>query len=430
MKNFKLAFIILTTVFVVLMVWTLNQKELGLWSSPKTLSEFKFNSQPNSLLNKEILAQSLSASVKQNKFPDKVEIPVHGKPETLQLHYTIDDRFQTYMHKLLKSYSPDYGTFVAIDAKTGRILSMLNFRHNEIAEENYAIQARFPAASVFKVVTASAAIDTKKANPSTVVAFTGANHTLYKKNVVDLNENRWSRYMTLKEAFSRSVNTVFGKLGLFYVGPDLLLKYADRFFFNRNINADVPVEMGQVKIDPQDPWSVVTAASGFTLGNTMSPLQGALIAAAVANDGVMMEPYIVDNVVDAENKSIYSAQTKVASVIMEPQSAEEIRVLMQETVTKGTSRKSFRGAVRKALKDNIEMGGKTGSLTALDPKGKCDWFVGYALYKDTKIAVAALTINEKNWKVKSSQLASFYLTEYIHQLKQDRSAASSPAGVK
>ena len=90
--------------------------------------------------------------------------------------------------------------------------------------------------------------------------------------------------LTMKDAFARSVNTVFGKLGLFYVGQKLL-DYAEKFRFNRPIRADVPVDVGIVKIAPEDPWSVVTAASGFTRDNTMSPLHGALIASAVVNDG-------------------------------------------------------------------------------------------------------------------------------------------------
>lgn len=375
-------------------------------------------------LNKDILSQQLSVSLKSNLLPEQMEFDRNGKKQKVSLQYTIDPFLQAYMHKLIKSYSPDYGAFVAIDSQTGKVLSMLSLRKNETATENFAIKANFPAASIFKVVTASAVIDSKKANPDTIVAFNGANHTLYKKNVTDLRENRWTRYMTIREAFSRSVNTVFGKLGLFYIGHASLITYAEKFFFNRPIHGDFPIEMGQVKMDSKDPWSIATAASGFTLDNTMSPLQGALIASAIANDGIMMEPFLVNSVFDDQGVSIYSAEYKQASTIMSPESAVELRSLMTATVTKGTSRKSFRQTIRQARFDVVEMGGKTGSLTGLDPKGKCDWFVGYVIYNNKKIAVAALTVNEKNWKVKSSQLASFYLHEYIKREKLIRSTAS------
>ncbi len=382
------------------------------------------NSNSHSEINKDFLAQQLSSALKSNSMPEQIEFDRSGAKQKVALHYTIDPYLQAYMQKLLKSYSPDYGAFVAIDSQTGKILSMLSLRRNMTSTENFVIQAKFPAASVFKVVTASAAIDTKKAGPDTVVPFNGANHTLYRKNVTDFHENRWTRYMTIREAFSRSVNTVFGKLGLFYIGPESLLSYAEKFFFNKPIHGDIPIEMGHIKMDREDPWSIATAASGFTLDNTMSPLQGALIAAAVANDGIMMEPFLVSSVSDEQGNALYSAEYKQASVIMTPESASELRSLMNATVTNGTSRKSFRQTIRQARFDEVEMGGKTGSLTGLDPKGKCDWFVGYVIYNNKKIAVAALTVNEKNWKVKSSQLASFYLHEYIKREKETRSTAS------
>ena len=375
-------------------------------------------------INKDTLSLQLGPALKSNSLPDQIDFDRDGKKQKVSLHYTIDPYLQAYMQKLLKSYSPDYGAFVAMDPQTGKVLSMLSFRKNATATENFTLEARFPSASVFKVVTASAAIDGKKANPDTIVPFNGANHTLYRKNVTDFSENRWTRYMTMREAFSRSVNTVFGKLGLFYVGPESLISYAEKFLFNKQIHGDFPIEMGQVKMDPEDPWSVASAASGFTLGNTMSPLQGALMASAIANDGVMMEPFLVNSVSDEQGLSLYSAEFKQASVIMTPESAAELRSLMAATVTNGTSRKSFRQTIRQARHDEVEMGGKTGSLTGLDPKGKCDWFVGYAIYNNKKIAVAALTVNEKNWKVKSSQLASFYLHEYIKREKETRSTAS------
>jgi cell division protein FtsI/penicillin-binding protein 2 len=105
---------------------------------------------------------------------------------------------------------------------------------------------------------------------------------------------------------------------------------------------------------------------------------------------------------------------------MDPATASEIRSLMKETVLHGTSRGSFRGFFRKDFMD-FDVGGKTGSLTGFDPKGKYDWFVGYAHSSGRKIAVAALTIHEKQWRVKSSYLArraiESYFKESVHHPK-------------
>ena len=148
-------------------------------------------------------------------------------------------------------------------------------------DENLALRATFPSASVFKVVTAAAAISERKMNAGSIVSFNGRAHTLYKRNIFGDATNRWTTHMTLKDAFAHSVNAVFGKLGVFIVGPTELKSYAEKFGFNRKLPSDLPVQQGKAEIT-EDPWEIAEAASGFTKHNTMSPLQGALIAAAEA----------------------------------------------------------------------------------------------------------------------------------------------------
>lgn len=364
-------------------------------------------------INKQLLSDQLGLAVQKNEYPDEFDLAVDGNTMKVDVSYSLDQVVHEQMNKLLAQYHPDYGVFVAMDAKTGRIISMNSFSASQPNSGNLALQARFPAASIFKIVTASAAFDMGKARPETVVPYNGANHTLYKRNVQDTKVNRWTRMMPMREAFARSVNVVFGKLGLFIVGPENLKAYADRYLFNRQIHADVPVEMGATQFDGNDPWTVVTAASGFTRDTTMSPIQGAMMAAAVANDGMMMEPYLVEGLHDVNGELMYEAQPRLASVVVDAQAASELRELFHETVRSGTSRKSFRQIVRGRAYDDVEFGGKTGSLTGTNPQGKCDWFVGYARFGDQRIAVAALTVNEKKWRVKSSMLAKLFFDRYL-----------------
>jgi len=366
-------------------------------------------------INKDLISAQIGAQIRNNQFPQAVDLSLDGGTQHAKIGYTLDQSSQEWMEKTIGQYKPDYAAFVAMDARTGRILSLVSFSASEPNATNLTMRATFPAASIFKVVTASAALDLDKAKPETVVPFNGANHTLYKKNVEDTRVNRWTRMMTMKEAFARSVNVFFGKLGLFIVGPQSLKQYAERYMFNQPIHSDFPVEMGHTHIDPADPWSVVQAASGFTRDTTMSPLQGALMAAAVANDGVMMEPYIVDSLIDDKGIKMYEGVPRQASVVIEPGAAVELRKLFNETVRSGTGRKSFRKTVRHSTFDDVEFGGKTGSLTGLNPAGKCDWFVGYARYNGERIAVAGLTVNEKKWKVKSSMLANLFFTHYLKE---------------
>lgn len=383
-------------------------------------------------IDKTILIDQLGPAIVKNEFPGEFPFVVAGDTKSLKVSYTIQEAAQNRMRRLLNQYRPDYAAFVALDAKTGRIISLLSHSRVQSDIDNLALRATFPAASIFKVVTAGAALDLNKAAPQTIVPFNGSLHTLYKRNLENTRENRWTRRMTLRKAFGLSVNMFFGKLGLFYVGPQNLHMYAERFMFNQPIPADIPVQVGYSRFSLEDPWSVASAASGFTHDNTMSPLHGALIAAAVANDGVMMAPYLVESLVSEAGTPFYQAEQKQASIVVEPRAAEDLRELFYETVRSGTSRKSFRQIKRRAMYEEVEFGGKTGSLTGKDPVGKCDWFVGYARYRDQRIAVAALTVNEKKWRVKSSMLAKLFFQDYIKDLKRLDQIADvrSPASEK
>ncbi len=365
------------------------------------------------LVTKGAIAQAMESHLKQNHFPGELEVQAGLKKERLTASYSLDLLAQHKMEKLFGQYRPDYGAFVAVDASTGAILSLISYTRDPKDLGNLVLKATFPAASIFKVVTAAAAIDQKKADPNTVVSYTGSNHTLYKRNLSDKFNPRWARRVTLREAFARSINSVFGKVGLYILKPDELNEYAKRFQFNQAINADVPVQPGTFYLESEDKYKVAEAASGFTRMAQMSPLQGALMAASIVNEGVMMEPYLIESLKKAPGEIVYKAQVKPLGQVIESDSAKNLRELMRETVVRGTSQKSFRDLLRKKRTKEIEMGGKTGHLTGLSPKGNYDWFVGYATDGKKKIALAALTINEDTWRVKASYLARQFFEGYF-----------------
>jgi len=375
------------------------------WSSEKKKSPY----------SKRAIAQSLTAAVSKNEFPPAGEIALEDETEkTLgQFTYTIDQDLQESLIKQFEAYKPDYGAFVAIDPKTGAIRALLSYTRNKKDAGNLALRASFPAASVFKIVTAAAAIDKKKANPETIISFTGANHTLYRQNLKPPKNQRWVRKMRLREAFARSVNTVFGKLGIYTVPKEDLNHYAEQFQFNKEIPVDLPVEAGTFGFLGEDPLSVAEVASGFNRNVLMSPLQGAVMAGAIANDGLMMEPFLVDSFTPNKAGVPYQAEPRPMGQVITAETARELRSMMQDTVRVGTSRKSFRGLARQSVKAEVEMGGKTGSLTGNNPRGKYDWFVGYAKKGDKSVGLAVLTIHEENWTVKSSYLASKAVEQYF-----------------
>jgi penicillin-binding protein A len=368
------------------------------------------------------VAELVAPVVRANEFPQFIKTDEDDEDSALFLEYTVQPEGQAFIKRLIESYKPDYGAFVALDAESGEILSMVSYtKGQKEGWGNLALRSTFPAASIFKVITAAAAVDRAMMTPDTVIPFSGASHTLYRRQVFDQKLNRWTRYITLKEAFGKSINTVFAKVGLQYLDPEILLEYARRFKFSTHIPGDVPVETSRFVLPSDNNWKMAEVASGFNRESTLSPLHGAMIAAAIVNDGEMMVPHLVNRIYDREGGVLYEANPELDSKVIDPGSAKKLRAMMNETVKNGTSRRMFRDLMRMPAFEGVEFGGKTGSLMGTNPEGKTDWFVGYAKTPTRKIAVAAITVHKQFWTVRSGYLARRYF-ESLLQYKEQRQA--------
>lgn len=367
------------------------------------------------------IAQALGPSIKQNNLPEKAEITWGEDNHRLVVEpkYTLIPELQAESDKILKSYKPDYGAIVLIDATSGKILAMTSFQRDNPHGSNLNLQATFPAASVFKVVTATVAVDKAGVSPEQKIQYNGGAYTLYKKNVMTNKVTRWTNSITLKDAFARSINTAFGRLSIEHLQPEDINDYAMRFMFNQEIPTDFPVDMGVAYVPPDKGYEFAEVVSGYNKTNRMSPVQGAMIAASVANNGKMVIPYIVDSLKNDKGESLYQAAMLERGQVMTKESAEKIRELMGQTVTKGTSRRTFSSLLRNKKFREISMGGKTGHLTGDNPKGRVDWFVGYASDDNHKIAIAAITVNKQFWTVKSSYIGQSLFKKYFSLLKDD-----------
>lgn len=361
---------------------------------------------------REDISRSISSEIKRNSFPHQAKVNLDGNKDEYTIEYTFDEKLQQKAQNLLKLYKPDYGAIFMIDAETGKVLAMASQQKNNPAADNLNLRASFPAASVFKVVTATAAIDYANVEPSHKIAFNGANYTLHKRNVLSDKVNRWTRYITLKDAFARSINTAFGRLTLENLNPAVLSSYAEKFQFNTDLKTDFNVEASQAYVPNEAGYELTQVAAGYNRKNTLSPVHGAMIAASIVNNGKMPTPYIVENIKDEKGSVVYTGKPVYTEPVMSTQSAKKVKSMMEQTVLSGTSRKTFRQMVRDKKFREIEMGGKTGHFTGLNPKGTTDWFVGYATDGETKIAIAAITVNVKKWTVKSSALAQMMFKKY------------------
>lgn len=371
-----------------------------------------------------VISKTLSSSLALGKKPIDAAFSPDGenRPLKLKVNYTLQEDVQKEADALLKRYRPDYAAIVMMDAKTGRILALSSFTKSNAQSQNLAFKATFPAASIFKVVTASAAVDRAGINPEHKIAYNGGNYTLYKKNVLSDKVNRWTRFITLKEAFARSINTAFGRLSLENLEPKDLSEYANRFMFNEHIPSDFAVEMSRAYVPSEKGYEFTEVASGYNRFNTLSPIHGAMIASTIINDGKMLVPFIVDSLENENHEQVYKAQILERGQLLRPESADKVRQMMEQTVLSGTSRKTFRRIVRDKKFREIEMGGKTGHFTGMNPKGRTDWFVGYASDEQDKIAIAAITVNIQKWTVKSSALGEMMFRKYFKNKLDEKDA--------
>lgn len=398
-----------------------------------TLTAFNYEDSEVEVISKQVkrnleqraqIANTMSKYIKAGQFPTSVDFNWFEQKDTFEVNYTLDERLQADADQLLKRYRPDYGAVVLLDAMTGKILALSSYQKDDPKAAHLALRATYPAASLFKIITASAAIEKAGVSPYHTIKFNGANYTLYKKNVMTDKQNRWTRKITLKDAFARSINTAFGRLSLETLEPADLLDFANRFMFNQAIPTDFDVEPGYAHVPSEKNYELTQVASGFNRLNRLSPVQGAMIAAAVVNGGKMLVPYLVDSMKNSDGEVFYKGEPLEKGYIMTADSAAQMRKMMEQTVIGGTSRKSFRQLVRDRRFREIEMGGKTGHLTGDNPKGRVDWFVGYATDdQNRKLAVAAITVNKKFWTVKSSYIGQYMFRTYFEPVVKKKTVA-------
>lgn len=371
-----------------------------------------------------MVAQLLEDKIQKHNWSEDVETEKDGLNIKLKVKFTLDSQLQQYADQIFKRYKPDYGALFLYDTKTGRVLALSSFEKGEPTSKSLALRATYPAASVFKIVTATAAIDKAGINPGHTIRFNGGNYTLYRKNVMTDRINRWTRTVTLRDAFSKSLNTAFGRLALEELEPETINEYANRFLFNQDLPTDFPLEKSFALVPSEKNYELTQVASGFNRFTRMSPVVGAMIAASIVNDGRIVVPYMVEELTDHANEVIYRGEALEKGQIMAEESAHKMRELMEETVLSGTSRKSFRPLTQSKKFREVQMGGKTGHLTGDNPAGRTDWFVGYAFDDDNSLAIAAITVNKKYWTIKSSQVAQMMFRKYFEPVIAQRVAAA------
>ncbi|MBW2093457.1 MAG: hypothetical protein JRI80_01085 [Deltaproteobacteria bacterium] len=335
--------------------------------------------------------------------------PIRRNDVRLMVQTTIIPRLQKYVYRLLERSQTEKAAVVVLRPSDGRVLAMASYRKDGKEGRNLCLASRFPAASLFKIVSASAAIEKAHFTPNRTLNFLGRGHTLYR-NQLTKKVNRYSTRISFRKAFATSVNPVFGKLGIYTLGRETIVDYAHRFFFNRPIFFDFPLPPSVIDV-PEDPYGIAEIASGFNRRTRISPLHAALFACAVANGGKVMKPWVIKEISE-ETQPVYEAHPKVLGVPITAGTARNLQCMMEDTMRYGTCRKSFRRLRRRKSFRGLKLGAKTGTINDASDRHKYDWITAYAIRNNDSdgICLAVLEVHGKKLGIRSREIARAIIT--------------------
>jgi len=334
---------------------------------------------------------------------------------------TLDPDVQRAAVSQMKRYRVPEGGVVMLDVKTGRVIAYASYVHSgEKFDVN--VRAEAPAASVFKMVTGATLVEKAGLNARTEQCYHGGRSRIDASELED-NPKRDKWCATLAMAMGRSLNVVFARLAKKHITPEELTEMAGAFGFGAPVRFVAENEPPQINV-PDNPLEFARTSAGFW-NSTLSPLAAATMAQTVGNGGVTLEPRIVRSVY-AGNKQIWESPDEPVVVrrAIKPETSEQLRKMMIQTVASGSAFKSFHDGKGRPFLPGMQIAGKTGTLTKHKANRHYTWFVGFAPAHDPEVAISALVVNTPLWHIKAPVLARNVLRAYF--AKKGRKGVTAP----
>ncbi|MFE0651520.1 peptidoglycan D,D-transpeptidase FtsI family protein [Streptomyces sp. NPDC059534] len=302
------------------------------------------------------------------------------------------------------------GAVVAIEPKTGKILAMASTPSYDpssfagysgkdekawVALEkdknkpklNRAIREIYPPGSVFKVVTAAAALENGKITDINAPTDTPEPYILPLSTVPMKNHARGCKNASLNQALEVSCNSVFAKLGD-EVGRDKMVEMAEKFGFNAE--QFVPVRAAASVYDKKMDRGGNAQSSIGQFNTATTPLQMAMVTAAIANDGKLMKPYMIDQLRAPNLDILKQNEPEEMSRPVSPANAQLLQQMMENVVTDGT------GGNADLNMDGVKVGGKTGTAQHGEKNAKRPyaWFISYAKTAEGSPVAVAVVVED------------------------------------
>lgn len=307
---------------------------------------------------------------------------------------TIDSRLQQVAYDGLKGQT---GAAVALDPRTGEVLALVSqpsFDPNSL-DENWAdINAQpgsplqnhafslFPPGSTMKVVTSASLL---RAGLNITDLYDCSGSTVINGQVIPEQNGKAHGWVNYNTALADSCNTYFATFGV-RAGDQSFLDAARGFGFGQDIPFELPVPQSSITNQEAVPNELdvnLLAASAFGQGEVLvSPFHMALITAGIANQGVIMQPYVVERVLDPGQNTVYQGEPKTWLTALSPEEAAKVTSAMITAVNQGTASP---GAI-----PGVQVAAKTGSAEPGGDVRTHAWYIAFAPAENPTIAVAVL----------------------------------------
>lgn len=321
-----------------------------------------------------------------------------------------------------------YGVAIAMEPSTGKILAMVSLpdydpntlpdNYEDILADkeskvllNQALQGQFVPGSIFKVITTLSYLRSGY-NPDDFYYVCDGYTTLLdddgEYSTLSCSDYEVHGEVNLEEAFAESCNSAYVNIGA-AAGPAKLRETADSMLFNKALPTDLPTVKSSFSLpDTASEWKI--GATSIGQGDTvMTPLHAAMIASAIANDGELMKPYLVDKVESADGNEIRKNEPESAGALMSESEAALLQEMMEAVVTEGTGY-NLSGRYYTAA-------GKTGTAEVAG-RGNNAWFIGYAPAEDPKIAVCVLIEDAGVASSDAVPVAAAIMDAYMYSLEE------------
>ena len=287
------------------------------------------------------------------------------------VYLTIDQNLQYEVETALAAgvakARAEAGWAIMLDVHTGAVLAMASLpdyepevynRSGKEAKKNLALSEIYEPGSVMKTITACAALDAGIASPMTVYSTNRGDARYFR---LPTDSHRMDPTMTVGEALVHSCNVVYGKIGC-DLGPKRLWTYMNAFGFGVKSKIDLPGEEFGILPNWQKWDKVKWSRAPIGQGVAVTAIQLASAYAAIANDGELLRPYLVEKIVSEDEGVIYQHQRDVRGHPIKPEVARQVREMMLGVAKKG-------GTARRAAVLGYSVAGKTGTAQMKEGKG-------------------------------------------------------------